>query len=66
VRRRASGALTHVKLHHPVEAVAVLGGLVHHAQPPRNLHSNDHNEVITHWVSASMPWDTPDLTGPPT
>jgi PPOX class probable F420-dependent enzyme len=30
------------------------------AQPPRHLHSNDQAEPITHWVSALMPWDTPD------
>jgi hypothetical protein len=27
--------------------------------PPRHLHSNDQQE-LTHWVSTSMPWDTPD------
>jgi hypothetical protein len=27
--------------------------------PPRHLHSNDQQE-LTHWVSASMPWDAPD------
>ena len=32
------------------------------AQPPRHLHSNDQTEPITHWVSASMPWDAPDPT----
>ncbi|MEY2423232.1 MAG: hypothetical protein QOI95_3299 [Acidimicrobiaceae bacterium] len=30
------------------------------AQPPRHLHRNDQDEPITHWVSASMPWDAPD------
>lgn len=30
------------------------------AQPPRHLHSNDQEERITHWVSASMPWDASD------
>lgn len=30
------------------------------AQPPRHLHENDQDEKITHWVSASMPWDAPD------
>jgi PPOX class probable F420-dependent enzyme len=30
------------------------------AQPPRHLHSNDQADPITHWVSASMPWDAPD------
>jgi Pyridoxamine 5'-phosphate oxidase len=32
------------------------------AQPPRHLHRNDQAEPITHWVSASMPWDAPDPT----
>jgi PPOX class probable F420-dependent enzyme len=32
------------------------------AQPPRHLHSNDQTEPITHWASASMPWDAPDPT----
>jgi Pyridoxamine 5'-phosphate oxidase len=30
------------------------------AQPPRHLHRNDQEEEITHWVSASMPWDARD------
>jgi hypothetical protein len=30
------------------------------AQPPRHLHRNDQTEVITHWVSHSIPWDTAD------
>jgi PPOX class probable F420-dependent enzyme len=30
------------------------------AQPPRHLHRNDQPEAVTHWVSASMPWDAPD------
>jgi Pyridoxamine 5'-phosphate oxidase len=30
------------------------------AQPPRHLHSNDQVEKITHWVSATVPWDAPD------
>ncbi len=31
--------------------------------PPRHLHRNDQKERLTHWISASMPWDaldTPD------
>jgi hypothetical protein len=28
--------------------------------PPRHLHRNDQKEPLTHWVSASMPWDAPD------
>ena len=31
-----------------------------HGQPPRHLHRNDQEERITHWLSASMPWDAPD------
>jgi hypothetical protein len=30
------------------------------AQPPRHLHRNDQEEQITHWQSATVPWDTPD------
>ncbi|UCF21134.1 MAG: pyridoxamine 5'-phosphate oxidase family protein [Gemmatimonadota bacterium] len=30
------------------------------AQPPRHLHRQDQEEEITHWVSASMPWDAED------
>jgi PPOX class probable F420-dependent enzyme len=30
------------------------------AQPPRHLHRNDQEEPITHWVSATVPWDAPD------
>ena len=29
--------------------------------PPRHLHRNDQEERLTHWVSASMPWDAPDI-----
>jgi hypothetical protein len=35
------------------------------AQPPRHLHHNDQAEQVTHWVSASMPWDAPDSTDMP-
>jgi Pyridoxamine 5'-phosphate oxidase len=28
--------------------------------PPRHLHHNDQEERLTHWVSASMPWDAQD------
>jgi hypothetical protein len=28
--------------------------------PPRHLHRNDQEEKLTHWVSASMPWDAAD------
>jgi len=30
------------------------------AQPPRHLHRNDQEEAITHWVSGTVPWNTPD------
>jgi hypothetical protein len=30
------------------------------AQPPRHLHSNDQAEPVTHWVSATLPWDATD------
>jgi PPOX class probable F420-dependent enzyme len=30
------------------------------AQPPRHLHRNDQEEQITHWVSATVPWDAAD------
>jgi PPOX class probable F420-dependent enzyme len=32
------------------------------AQPPRHLHHNDQAEVITHWVSGTLPWDEVDPT----
>jgi PPOX class probable F420-dependent enzyme len=30
------------------------------AQPPRHLHRNDQTEPVTHWISATVPWDAPD------
>jgi hypothetical protein len=30
------------------------------AQPPRHLYRNDQKEQITHWVSATVPWDASD------
>jgi len=30
------------------------------AQPPRHLHRNDQEEQITHWVSATVPWEASD------
>jgi hypothetical protein len=30
------------------------------AQPPRHLHRNDQEELITHWVSGMVAWDTAD------
>ena len=35
------------------------------AQPPRHLHRNDQGESVTHWVSASLPWDASDPTALP-
>lgn len=32
------------------------------AQPPAHLYRNDQEEAITHWVSATVPWDAPDPT----
>ena len=34
-----------------------------YATPPRHLHRNDQEEPLTHWVSASMPWDALDVSG---
>jgi hypothetical protein len=31
--------------------------------PPQHLHRNDQEEPLTHWVSASMPWDARDTPG---
>jgi len=31
--------------------------------PPRHLHANDQEELLTHWVSAAMPWDATDEPG---
>ena len=30
------------------------------AQPPRHLYRNDQEEIITHWITAAMPWDALD------
>jgi PPOX class probable F420-dependent enzyme len=30
------------------------------ATPPRHLHANDQASELTHWGSASVPWDAPD------
>jgi len=30
------------------------------AQPPRHLHKNDQEQEITHWITASMPWNAKD------
>ena len=31
------------------------------ASPPRHLHSNDQEEKLTHWLTATMPWDAEDV-----
>ncbi len=31
------------------------------ATPPRHLHRNDQDEKLTHWLSASVPWDAADV-----
>ncbi len=31
--------------------------------PPRHLHRNDQQEPLTHWISASMPWEASDNPG---
>lgn len=51
-----------------VEAMAVEEGRVvlrcrpyeTFAQPPRHLHRNDQEEVVTHWVSSTVAWSDPD------
>lgn len=30
------------------------------AQPPRHLYENDQEDKITHWRSATVPWDATD------
>lgn len=30
------------------------------AQPPRHLYRNDQAQLITHWITAAMPWDAAD------
>ncbi len=30
------------------------------AQPPRHLHRNDQEEVVSHWLSGLVPWDATD------
>jgi PPOX class probable F420-dependent enzyme len=32
------------------------------ATPPRHLHRNDQDEVITHWSSGTVPWNAHDPT----
>src|ERR1700724_3825603 len=67
VAERMSGQPVAAELRPAVKAVAEQEGRVllrcrpyaTFVTPPRHLHSNDQQE-LTHWVSASMPWDAPD------
>ena len=67
VAERMSGEPVPAELRPAVKAVAEQEGRVlvrcrpyaTFVTPPRHLHSNDQQE-LTHWVSASMPWDAPD------
>jgi hypothetical protein len=67
VAERMSGDPVPAELRPAVKAVAEQEGRVlmrcrpytTFVTPPRHLHSNDQQE-LTHWVSASMPWDAPD------
>ena len=67
VAERMSGEPLALELRPAVKAVAEEEGRVlvrcrpyaTFVTPPRHLHSNDQRE-LTHWVSASMPWDATD------
>jgi hypothetical protein len=67
VAERMSGEPVPPELRPAVKAVAEQEGRVlvrcrpyaTFVTPPRHLHSNDQQE-LTHWVSASMPWDAAD------
>jgi hypothetical protein len=67
VAERMSGDPVPAELRPAVKAVAEQEGRVlvrcrpyaTFVTPPRHLHSNEQQE-LTHWVSASMPWDAPD------
>ena len=68
VAERMSGQPMPAELRPAVKAVAEREGRVlvrcrpyaTFVTPPRHLHSNDQEEPLTHWVSASMSWDAPD------
>ena len=68
VAERMSGEPLGPELRPVVEAVAEEEGRVlvrcrpysTFVTPPRHLHRNDQKEPLTHWVSASMPWDAAD------
>src|ERR1700758_437977 len=67
VAERMSGQPVRTNVRPAVKAVAEQEGRVllrcrpyaTFVPPPRHLHSNDQQE-LTHWVSASMPWDAAD------
>jgi hypothetical protein len=67
VAERMSGQPVPAEMRPAVKAVAEQEGRVllrckpyaTFVTPPRHLHSNDQQE-LTHWVSASMPWDATD------
>ncbi len=67
VGERMSGQPLAPELRPAVKAAAVEEGRVlvrcrpyaTFVTPPRHLHSNDQQE-LTHWISASMPWDAAD------
>jgi hypothetical protein len=67
VAERMSGQPVPAELRPAVKAVAEQEGRVlmrcrpyaTFVTPPRHLHNNDQQE-LTHWVSASMPWDAAD------
>ena len=67
VAERMSGDPVPAELRPAVKAVAEQEGRVlvrcrpyaTFVTPPRHLHSNDQQE-LTHWISASMPWDAAD------
>jgi hypothetical protein len=68
VGERMSGQPLAPELRPAVKAAAVEEGRVlvrcrpyaTFVTPPRHLHHNDQEEPLSHWVSASMPWDAPD------
>jgi hypothetical protein len=68
VAERMSGEPVPAELRPAVKAVAEQEGRVlvrcrpyaTFVTPPRHVRSNDQEEPLTHWVSASMPWDASD------
>jgi hypothetical protein len=68
VAERMSGEPLAAELRPAVKAVAQQEGRVlvrcrpyaTFVTPPQHLYRNDQDEPLTHWVSASMPWDAAD------